>query len=366
MPTSVNKAIDFSGQAFYIGIDVHKKSWTVTVRTLDLEVGHFTQQPDARQLARYLHGRYPGGNFFSAYEAGFCGTSAHHALGKTGIKNMIIHPADLPQTDKQKNNKTDLHDSRAIARYLEAGVLSGIHIMPADQQERRALFRCREAKVKDVTRCNNRLRSLLYYLGIALPEQFNDKEYISQNFLSWLGALQLATPEGTETLQFYTEELKYQRQQLLHLTRKLKKVIATHFKESYTSLLTVPGIGPVTALALLAETGDLKRFDDPDEFASYMGLIPGEQRSGETIYGNHIQPRCNTHLRPLFIEAAWTAIRRCPVLLAYYKKHVDKNNKKAIVKVARKLSLIAKAVALNKTAYRSDYLNKINNPIAAV
>jgi transposase len=108
-----------------------------------------------------------------------------------------------------------LHDSRAIARYLEAGLLSGIHIMPFDQQERRALFRCRQAKVKDVTRCNNRLRSLLHYAGVVLPAQFRDKEYISQNFLSWLSNLELITCEGTTALHHYVEELKYQRQQLL-------------------------------------------------------------------------------------------------------------------------------------------------------
>jgi len=231
--------------------------------------------------------------------------------------------------------------------------------MPADQQERRALYRCREAKVKDVTRCTNRLRSLLHYLGVVIPQEFRDKEYISQNFLSWVSALKLTTLEGTETLLQYVEDLKYQRHQLLQLTRKLRNAITLHFKESYSSLLTVPGIGPITAMGLLAETGDLNRFNDPDEFASYLGLIPGEQSSGETIFSNHIQPRCNTHLRPLLIEAAWTAIRRCPVLLAYYKKHVSKNNKKAIVKVARKLALIAKAVALKKTIYDGEYINKL-------
>lgn len=366
MPNIINKSTDFTGQQFFIGIDIHKKSWTITIRTLEIEVSHFTQEPDVRHLVNYLNNRFSGGYFFSAYEAGYCGTSPHHALCRCGIKNIIIHPADLPQTDKQKNNKTDLHDSRAIARYLEAGVLSGIHIMPADQQERRALFRCREAKVKEVTRCSNRLRALLYYLGVDLPERFRDKEYICQNFLSWICSIRLVTPEGTETLQQYVEELKYQRQQLLQLTRKLKKAILAHFKESYTSLLTVPGIGPIIAMALLAEIGDMNRFKNPDEFTSYLGFIPAEQSSSDTIYNIQIQPRCNRHLRPLLIEAAWTAIRRCSVLLAYYKKHVGKNNKKAIVKVARKLALIAKAIAINKTVYQPDYHSKEQKQIMIV
>jgi transposase len=356
MPVTT-KFTDFSGQSFYIGIDVHKKSWKVTVRGLNIELVHFSQAADADQLSKYLHTHYPGGTFFSAYEAGFCGTSHHHALWRSGIKNIIIHPADLPESDKEKKNKTDLHDSRAIAKYLESGVLTGIHIMPVDQQERRSLCRCRQAKVRDVTRCTNRLRSLLDYHAVELPETLREKEYISRYFLDWLLKLKLATEHGTETLQHYIEDLQYHRRQLLSITRKLRKAITEHYQQSYACLLTVPGIGPITAITLLAETGDLNRFKNPDEFCSYVGLIPSEQSSGERTYSNRIQPRCNTHLRPLLIEAAWTAIRRCPGLLAYYRKHVSKNNKKAIVKVARKLALIAKAVALNKQVFHADYLS---------
>ena len=86
-----------------------------------MNIANTQKNRGAGQLARYLHSRYPGAKFFSAYEAGFCGTSAHHDLCKAGIHNMIIHPADLSQTDKQKKTKTDLHDSRAIARYQTPG-----------------------------------------------------------------------------------------------------------------------------------------------------------------------------------------------------------------------------------------------------
>jgi transposase len=354
MPTTT-KFTDFSGQSFYVGIDVHKKSWTVTVRALNMELSHFSQAPDAIQLAHYLHKRFPGGRFFSAYEAGFCGTSHHDALCSAGIDNIIIHPADLPESDKEKKNKTDLHDSRAVAKYLESGVLTGIYVMPVDQQEQRSLYRCRQATVRSVTCCTNRLRSLLDYYGVKLPDNLRDKEYISKYFLDWLGKLQLSTDQGTETLHHYLEDLQYHRKQLLLVTRKLKKEFAEHYQQRYTCLLSVPGIGPVTAIALLAETGDLSRFKNPDEFCSYLGLIPSERSSGERVYSSHIQPRCNTHLRPLLIEAAWTAIRRCPVFLTYYRKHAGKNNKKAIVKVARKLALTAKAVALKKEVYQADY-----------
>jgi transposase len=159
-----NKVILRENDDYYIGLDVHKNSWTVTVRTLGLEVAHFTQAPDAIKLSQYLQNKFPAERYFSAYEAGFSGTSSHYALCQLGISNIIVNPADIPQTDKQKKNKNDLHDSRSIARYLEKGLLSAIYVMPPEQQERKALFRCRETTVRDATRTINRLRSFYIYL----------------------------------------------------------------------------------------------------------------------------------------------------------------------------------------------------------
>lgn len=348
------KTTNFSGQPFYVGLDVHKKSWTVTVRTMGLEVAHFSQSADASHLARYLHKRYPGGEFNSAYEAGFCGTAAHNSLCKAGISNIIIHPADLPQTDKQKKNKTDLHDSRATARYLEAGVLRGIYIMQDQWQELRSLSRLRQTKVGDVTRANNRLRSFMHFFSIQFPESLQDRQYLSHRHLEWLGTIDTKTSYGRDVLHQYIADLEYHRAQLLALTRKFKTVIRQIHPQYYASALSVPGVGPIVAMTLLAEMGDPNRFDDPNEYCSWLGLLPAEHSSGDTVHSVRMQSRCNRHLRPLLIEAAWVAIRKCPVLLAYYRKHVMRDNKKAIIKVAAKLALITLAVIRKKSTYKAE------------
>ncbi len=340
---------------FYIGLDVHKKSWSVTIRTLGLEVAHFTQKPNPSQLLGYLKKNFPEGQYFCAYEAGFSGTSLHFALNNLGIQNIVVNAADIPQTNKQKNSKTDLHDSRSIAKYLEKGLLSGIHVLSIEQQEIRALFRCREATVKDTSRAINRLRSFLYFFGIEVPDVFKDKTYISKKFTTWLSTVKLSTSEGNESLKEYINQLHYHRNQVLLVTKQLRKSILERFDESFTCMLSVPGIGPVTAMGILSETGDLNRFKNPDEYASYLGLIPAEHRSGEFTNMPTLQPRCNMHLRPLLVESAWFAIKQCPTILAYYKKHAGKNSKKAIIKVARKIALIAKSVSINKTPYDSYY-----------
>ena len=353
--TKLQKSIDFRGQNFFIGLDVHKNSWSVTIRSLNLHLEHFSQPPLVRTLISHLHKKYPGGEYYSAYEAGFCGTGIHEELCRGGVHNIIVNPADIPCTDKQNKNKTDVRDSRSIAFHLEKGNLRGIYIMPKDGQELRSLFRFREAKVRDLARTTNRLKGFLNYCGVRFSLAFDGREYISSKVLTWLSKLELASEVGKITLKRYMDDLVYHRGQLLETTKALRKEIQARYREPYQCLLSVPGIGAITAIALLAEIGDFNRFDNPREYCSFIGLIPWEDSSGESMHTKGIQPRCNKHLRPLIVEASWIAIRKEPLLLKYYRRHAIKNSKHAIIKVARKLALIAKGVVQKLQEYQSDY-----------
>ena len=74
--TNLQNSQEFKGQKFFIGMDVHKRSWTITIRSLGIQVARFTQPPSVEALAAYLKKHYSGGEYYSAYEAGFCGTGA--------------------------------------------------------------------------------------------------------------------------------------------------------------------------------------------------------------------------------------------------------------------------------------------------
>jgi transposase len=341
---------DFVNEDFYVGIDVHKKSWTVTIRTLGLEVGHFTQPPSAEALASYLTKTFPGGSYHSVYEAGFCGTTIHEHLSKLGIQNIIVNPGDIPITDKQKKTKTDLHDSRFLADCLEKKSLKAIYILPREQQELRSLFRLRVSKSRDLTRAINKLKGFLIYFGVKLPEPWNHA-YLSKKALGWLNNLELATQAGSLALQEYLQDVLYRRERLVAITRQLRSQVQLYYPSQYEYLLSIPGIGMITAIALLAEIGDFNRFKDPDQYCSFLGLMPWECSSGEKSRTKGIQPRCNHYLRSVIIEASWSAIRKAPRLLQYYRKHAIKNSKHAIVKVARKLALIARSVIVNQQYY---------------
>ncbi|MEO7047552.1 MAG: IS110 family transposase [Ferruginibacter sp.] len=357
MPTTnLIKTVDFSGQKFYVGLDVHKKSWTVTIRSSNMGIEHFTQPPSSEALVKHLHNKYPGAEYYSAYEAGFCGTTIHEQLVRYGINNIVINPADLPSTDKEKKNKTDVHDSRSICKNLEKGNLRCIHILSVEQQELRAMFRQREVKVRDVTRSINRLKSFLTFFGVDyLAVCSKNNELFTARVIKKINSVSLSTESGTLVLKEYVETLLYNRRQLLEITQGLKQQIQRRFANEYRLLLSIPGIGSITAMAFLCEIGDFKRFKDPDEYCSFIGLTPWNNSSGDSISVIGIQPRCNKHLRPLIVEASWTAIRKDTALLLYYKKHAVKNSKYAIIKVARKLAMIVKGVMRRGESYQPNY-----------
>ena len=109
-----NKELNFEGQNIFIGLDVHLKSWNVTILTLHAFFKTFTMSPKSEKLYNYLNENFPKGDYHSAYEAGFCGFSAHYQLKKFGIANIVINAADIPTTQKEKVQKEDARDSKKI------------------------------------------------------------------------------------------------------------------------------------------------------------------------------------------------------------------------------------------------------------
>ncbi|MFR3425583.1 MAG: hypothetical protein ACLTSS_05150 [Phocaeicola coprocola] len=93
--------LDFSGQNIYVGIDVHLKSWSVAILSEHSVLKRFSQSPEPEALHKYLVSNYPGANYFSVYEAGFCGFWIHERLTDLGITNIVVNPADVPTMSKE-------------------------------------------------------------------------------------------------------------------------------------------------------------------------------------------------------------------------------------------------------------------------
>jgi transposase len=178
------KKIDFTDQNIYAGFDAHLKSWKVTVMADDIVYKTFTQPPKPEVLFNYLQENFPGGTYHTAYEAGFCGYWIHDKLVSFGINSMVVNPADIPTTNKERVQKEDKRDSRKIARSLSSGNLTPIYIPSLKTQRDRSLLRTRAMLVRDLARYKNRIKSFLYFYGIDIDGSFiNPQSHWSNRFM---------------------------------------------------------------------------------------------------------------------------------------------------------------------------------------
>jgi len=345
--------LNFTGQNIYVGIDTHLKSWKVTIMHEKIVHKTFSQPPEAEKLVEYLNRNYPGASYYSAYEASFCGFWIHNKLINSGIKNIVVNPADIPTTDKERKQKEDKRDSRKIARSLENGELTGIYVPDSCHLEDRAMVRLRGKIVGDLTRYKNRIKSLLYFHGIKFPEEFEKSSHWSKRFIKWIEEIKLTQPSGNQTKNMLLRQANHLRTELLFITRQIKELSKTEkYKTNAELLSSVSGIGMLTAMILLTEIDTIDRFSDLDHLCSYVGLVPSTASSGEKEVVKGITPRKNHDLRRIIIESSWVAIRSDPALslcFANYSKKMEKN--KAIVKIARKLLNRIRYVLRTKNKY---------------
>ena len=329
----------FKDQNIFVGLDVHKKSWKVSIMVDDLYHKTFVQPPDPNKLNNYLCRNFPGGNYHSAYEAGFCGFWIHEKLQEFGINSIVVNPSDIPTTDKEKKQKDDKKDSMKIARSLRNGDLEAIHVPSRKTLEDRSLLRIRYALVKDLVRIKNRIKSFLFFYGIEIPEIYSGSRKWTRSFIQWLEQIELNQDSGKKSLQTLIELLKYIHKEISMINKALRKLAASeHYSKSIQLLHSIPGIALLTAMIIITEIETILRFKNRDKLCSYIGLIPTTASSGEKEKVGEITPRGNGFLRKTLIESSWVAIRFDPVLMLKYKelcKRMEPN--KAIIRIARKL-----------------------------
>jgi len=348
------KQIDFTGQNIYAGFDVHNNSWKVTIMAEDTFYKTFTQPSNPEVLYNYLKSNFPGGNYHSAYEAGFCGYWIHDKLTSFGIKSIVVNPADIPTTDKERVQKEDKRDSRKIARSLSAGTLIPIYTPTIQTQRDRSLLRTRAMLVKDMARYKNRIKSFLFFYGISIDDAYaQSKKHWTKRFMNWLESLEIDGESGKEALLILISECKNLRTSILKVTRQVRELSQTAtYQEQVTLLESVPGIGLITAMTILTELETIDRFNNIDKLCGYIGLVPSTRSSGEKEKSGDITPRGHGVLRNAIVESSWTAIRNDPSLMKSYVvlcKRMDSN--KAIIKIAKKLLSRIRFVLVNKKPY---------------
>ena len=360
-------ATSFDGQKIYCGFDVHSQNWHICVRTFGLEVRCLQMEADVGKVIDFLHRNFCGAEIHSVYEAGFCGFGAHRRLVAAGIDNIVVNPADIPTTGKERDGKCDRTDCRKLARHLEDGSLTGIDVPSREIECLRGLCR-RETQVRDATiRLGNQLKSALYFHGChAVPGRLTEKA-LAELESAMETEEDYACRQEILSLVRQTREHRSERARLVETEREAVSLLG--LQTSVELLTGICGIGFRTAVVLVAELGDVSRFKSRDHLASYVGLAPHAYGSGGSETDRASGSRKRRQLHYLLVQAAWVAVARDPAMLAYFG-HLCSSRRmrrtRAIVSVAKKMLMIVYAVLRDRKPYRSEELFERNPSIRPV
>ena len=288
----------YAGQHVYVGIDVHKDTYTVTCVHHQCIVKRATVQADPAGLAASLPRWFPGATLLSAYEAGFSAFVLPRALRQAGITNIVVNPASIAVAANDKV-KTDRRDAKKLAFDLADGRLRGIYV-PTEQEElSRLLPRTRAQMVEHRARVARQIKAKLHHFGLIAP---TSRRLITHRYLREIETWSLPM-ELRLSLSWLSEQWQFATRQLIDIRRLLREQARGQPRLAgvYRS---VPGVGEVAARVLATELGDLTRFANERALFSYTGLTPSEHSSGTSIRRGPISRQGSSRVRHVLIEIA--------------------------------------------------------------
>lgn len=286
----------------FAGLDVHQE--TIRIALLAEGSDSFAEEATiqnrygaVRKCFRRLSGRY---ELRCCYEASGAGYVVHRWLSELGIFCSVIAPSKMPKRPGDRN-KTDRRDARNLARWFRAGDLTEVHIPSTEEESVRSLVRCRETLGREVVKSKQYVLKFLSSRGLVYREGSN----WTQKHWKWLRSLGLSSHDQ-EVLDEYLALLEYKVGRLAALDRRLEELSDSEaYREGVGKLGCLRGIGVHTAMTLLSETIDFRRFASPRQLMAYWGLIPSEWSSGDRSRHGPITKSGNSRCRRVLIEAAW-------------------------------------------------------------
>ena len=352
-----SNGINFKGQNIYIGIDVHLKTWSVTIITQSGYKRKHSQNPSAKELFEHLKKHYPGGNYLAVYESGFSGFSTYYALQEFGIQCMVVHAADVPTTQYENVMKDESVDSETLAKSLKNGSLRGIYIHRKENLDARNVLRLRRTFLKQLGGFKSRVKHLLYNHGIMIPDCFSRPgTHWSRSFMKWLREDVVLLSSTRTSLDMLLDTVELLRKNLLSVTRQIRFLSRSErYANDFENLMSIPGIGLLVGMCLLTEIDDVRRFRNEKQFASYLGLVPMSHSSGEKICNGEKTFRGNKLLGLMLVESAWVTIQHDSIMAAAYGEYCKRmKGQKAIIRIARKLANRIFHVMKNGQKYEYD------------
>lgn len=339
----------------FVGIDDSKSKLSFTIMDKYAMISSKTIPSDPKNVYNYIQRYFPDKRTLYAYEAGPTGFRLYDFLKEKGESCLVISPASILKAMNQrvKNNRID---SAKITDQIRAGTLQPIRIPEGHYRELRQLIQLRENYVKARKVAKQRIKSLLLYTGLhtCLPDA--DMRW-SSRYIKLLKEIS-CSETIRHKLDMLIMDLTYANTQTLSVLRQLRVFYRNQPElNTYRQYLqSIPGIGCITALTILAGIGNPENLRNPRELAAFIGVVPTEKSTGDIVHYGSITHLGNPMLRAILIEAAWAAIRGDTELRQFYDRIKSRHHpsiaaKKAIVAVARKLTQRIYCVLKEKRNY---------------
>lgn len=294
-------------QRTWVGLDVHAESIEVALLVGDSNLVRRSSLENApKALARAVRQWTNEGEVMACYEAGVCGFELYRQLSRHGVRCDVVAPSLIPKKAGERI-KTDRRDAEKLARMLRAGELTAVHVPTDEQEAARDLVRAREDAREHRTAARHQLTKFLLRHG----HRHGKGQNWTHKFWMWVASITMEHATSRLALEHYIEEVQHLDARVRALEEEIAKLSQTDpFRVRVERLACFRGIATLTAMVLLTELFDLRRFTSARQLMAYLGLVPSEHSSGNRTRRGGITKTGNAHVRRVLVESAWAYARR--------------------------------------------------------
>ena len=293
-------------KVLYIGLDVHKNTIDVAIATgrsngKVRSYGKINSTLDAlNKLIEKLHGNNPELRFVN--EAGPCGYQIYRHLQSKNIDCAVVAPSMIPKRSGDRI-KTDRRDAINLVRLFRAGELTSIYVPTVEDEAIRDLVRCRD----DMRRFEHKARQRLLAFLLRHGHHYPGNRHWTKVYYNWLATVRFSHSADQIAFQEYVDMVNECGQRLKRITEQIQAHVEQWDRSSFVKAYqALRGVSFVVAVTVVAEIGDMNRFQTPKQLMAYLGLIPSEHSSGKSIRRGSITKTGNGHVRRVLVQAAWT------------------------------------------------------------
>lgn len=329
----------------HVGLDVHAERIVIASLVGELREPVVSDIPNDEKAIRRTFKRLARDAYElrCCYEAGPCGFEVHRLLTGMGIACEVIAPSLIPVRSGDRV-KTDRRDAAKLARLYRAGELATITVPSAEQEAVRDLVRARDDVRIDLIAARNRLAKFLIRHGRLYQEGTRNW---TDRYWAWLRTQEFERDCERLAFEHYTHQVEHLLERRAELDRRIETVARTEpYAKPVAKLCCLRGFKTLSAMVLLAEIGDFRRFDSPRQLMAFVGLVPREYSSGGRERRGGITKTGNSHVRRILVEAAWS-YRHRPAMGPRAKKALEGQppsvtvySKKAQVRLHRRFTIL--------------------------